>query len=268
MIATVAESIKDWLPIVWSLVALVVIAVLFGSGALDGLAGRVKKVSGFGVDLEFSEESVRAFKGTVESALTGAKAELDSVLAAEVRALDLRNRLRAALRELVASNSDFRATLHVEDPLLANWLYQAVDYVPFGGGKARRFNAATGIIGLSWRLGTDQRAYRSATTTTEQYAAQWGLTLEQAQQRSKLDKGKVMATRVVCHEERIVGLLYADRSVDREPTDDPGRRAIEAALAEELEHIELDKVAKALDELLTKVRTSGPQIALDQLTNP
>ncbi len=268
MIATVAETIREWLPIAWSLVALVVLAVLFGSGALDGLAGRVKKVSGFGVDLEFSEGSVRQFKGTVESALQGAKAELDSVVAAEARALDLRNRLRAALGPLLSPASDLRATVHVEDPLLANWLYQAVDYVPFGGGKARRFDAASGIIGLAWRLGRDQYAYRSAGTTNEDYAAQWGLTLEQAQLRGKVDKGKVMCARVIRFEGRIVGLLYADRSVDVEPTDRAGQQAIEQQFTADTDVIDFDKLAKALDDLLKKVRTAGPQLALDQLTNP
>ncbi len=225
----------------------------------------MKKVSGFGVDLEFSEETSRQFKSSVEAALKSAQSELDSLLAAEVRTLDLRNRLRVAVTGLGTPDNDFRATLHIEDPLFTNWLYQVVDYVPVGGGKARRFNACAGIIGLAWRLGRDQYAYRAANSTAEDYAKRWGLTIEQAQQRSRSDKGKALAARVIRHDERIVGILYADMSLEVAPPDKRGGEVFPTEFEALLKEVDLGGIATHLDELLKKVRTAGPQIELDKI---
>ncbi len=261
---SLAKQITEWLPLVWVVVGLGTLYFLANSGLAEGLTSRVKKFSGFGVDFEFSEVGSRKFKSDVESALSSARSELDAALAKEIRVADLRGRLSIALQPL----SDLvgaRGTIHVEDPLFSNWLYQAVDYVPSGGGSKRRFDARSGIIGLAWRLAKDQSWSHPKIMTPEQFAKQWGMTLEQAGSRKETDGGKVLVARVVRHEHRPVGILYVDCSVP-DHLDGAQLKAAEESVFAKVMELSLDDVAKQLDGIIAKIRASAPQIDLDNIT--
>jgi hypothetical protein len=63
-------------------------------------------------------------------------------------------RKNAIVANLPNGAKGLRATIHINDVIFPDYLYQLVDYYPGDGGAHRRFSQRYGIIGRSWRSKT------------------------------------------------------------------------------------------------------------------
>lgn len=81
---------------------------------------------------------------------------------------------------------DFRCTVHIEDVLFKDTLYQLLEYFPAPGGPAgRRFSVRFGMMGLAWRTKTHQGHGDAAATKHEDLVRYWGMTEDEARRRSR-----------------------------------------------------------------------------------
>jgi hypothetical protein len=75
---------------------------------------------------------------------------------------------------------EIRATIHVQDLLFEDALYQLLDYYPSqGSGRGRSFSSRSGIIGKTWRLGKSQYA-EVVPVDEERLILDWGMTRAEA----------------------------------------------------------------------------------------
>lgn len=113
---------------------------------------------------------------------------------------------------------NFRCTIHIEDFLLKDLLYQLVDYYPAGEGTAGRvLSMRYGVVGKAYRSGLPQirgNLLPSAKQTTlseseiiKTIALEWGLTIREARNVMKYPSYCAVPLE---HEGRRVGVFYMD----------------------------------------------------------
>jgi hypothetical protein len=105
-------------------------------------------------------------------------------------------------------NLEIRSTIHVQDVIFADGLYQLIDYFPVQGtGHGRVFSSRSGIIGKAWRLRKSQYAPR-VPADQDKLILEWGMTPEQA-----LDAGhgrKSFGCVILESLDERLGILYLD----------------------------------------------------------
>jgi hypothetical protein len=146
---------------------------------------------------DYREQAKKEFDKKAEA--LGMASQLKKVVDGVCDQLDLPQALRAELR----------ATIHVEDFLFENTLYQLLDYYPKGGGSGRAFTARFGIIGKAWRSDESQ-IQEQVPTDPKQLVMDWGMTWGEARGKGI---GKQSFACVVLWDKpngRKVGLLYMD----------------------------------------------------------
>lgn len=73
-----------------------------------------------------------------------------------------------------------RSTIHVQDLLFEDALYQLLDYYPSqGSGRGRSFSSRRGIIGKAWRLSESQYA-EVVPSSERELILEWGMTDSEA----------------------------------------------------------------------------------------
>lgn len=173
--------------------------------------------------------------------------------------------MRTVLRDGEREAEKFRATVHVEDALVRNALYQLVDYWPSGKGAGRRFSVRFGILGRAWRLGyslyasdvpvSEDRGGRQRMKDVDGEKAlieQWGMTRAQARTAATGQRSFVC---IVLHDEgQRVGILYMDAQPARAFDGDIDGRCDAAPATREL--------AGAVGRVRKGVATKGPGIKL------
>jgi hypothetical protein len=147
--------------VAWPIVALLgLAAVVLNRQILRGLAKTARGLSrlkGGPVELEFSPDAAKDVTASISQDLADFKLVAQREYDRQAQARDLKQGLKAALTALVREvpsigNKNFRATIHVPDVVFAGYLYQAIDYVPDGGGSGRRWSERYGILGRAWRM--------------------------------------------------------------------------------------------------------------------
>jgi hypothetical protein len=264
---SIAESVVAWMPLLWFALAATIIGWLFASGLVPGMLRRVKRFGGFGVEFEFSEESARLTRDSVESGLSSVRDTIKRELEAEVRARSIAQGLYAVLQAttLATSPGDYRATIHIPDPLYDDWLYQLIDYYPRGSGHGRPFSARAGLIGRAWRLEEDdewESSPNQSGLSDRQLVAEWGMTKREAAER-RVDQANDLVAIILRDrsESRLVGVLYMDSKVHhRFGADSASRQALVRQLKVEYEV----RLAVALTELVEKAMRNSPQLTLER----
>jgi hypothetical protein len=141
---------------------------------------------------------------------------------------------------------NIRATIHVQDLLFEDGLYQLLDYYPNQrlGGRGRSFSSRTGIIGKAWRLAKSQYA-AVVPTNEEELILHWGMTSAEA---PKAGHGRHSFACVVLKSgAEVLGLLYFDSPVEKafgENDSDPAWHSLERAITKGA--IETDLIADLL----------------------
>lgn len=200
----------------WPAVVVFAVAVAAsdrGRRLLRPVLRRIRKVAGpGGFALELSEEAAAATKADVEGAIRDFSGALQDEFDRLAYAEDVRNRLSAAVRDLLDGHDlpdghDYRATVHIRDALYADALYQLVDYWPRGRGAGRRFPERSGMLGKAWRL--ERSIYApNVPTEREKLIAEWGMTSDEADEAARGRQS--FACAVLRHGGSLVGVLYMD----------------------------------------------------------
>jgi len=223
----------------------------------------MRKFGGFGLEFEFSEDSAKQTRDSIESSLETVRKTIRRELEADVRARALQSGLKSVLeRSRLRTADNYRATIHIPDPLYDNWLYQLLDYHPKGAGHGRAFSNRVGIIGLAWRLHQDEEWSQSSGISLDDLIRQWGMTHREAAGRRATDGFKEMVAVPLTDptDSRPVGLLYLD---SKEEGCLGLQRADRLALAEELRGICNEKLSKSLSELVESAMRRSPQLSLE-----
>jgi hypothetical protein len=101
-----------------------------------------------------------------------------------------------------------RATIHVQDLLFEDALYQLLDYYPSQRfGRGRSFSSRSGMIGKAWRLGESQYA-EVVPVDQERLILDWGMTRAEAD-RAGLGR-KSFGCVVLRGADEKLGLVYFD----------------------------------------------------------
>jgi hypothetical protein len=212
----------DWAKVTqvlaWPIVVLIGLVFLFtsrtGVRLLNRLPGRLTGFKAFGLELELSTEGATKIRSDVEEAFADyrnkANREFD-----RLTHVNLINDLRRTLVEqhvLPRLTSDvkstFRCTIHVQDILFDEAMYQLLDYYPKGGGGGRAFSMRFGLVGRAWRLGESQ-LQSSVDPEPTALIEKWGMTSQEA---AAAGQGRKSFACLLLRDDRGIpaGILYFD----------------------------------------------------------
>lgn len=223
----------------------------------------VKKIAAGGVEIEINSETVelvqRQLHGTFEELVEGAADEYDRIAEIQDVPTLLRNAIVANLPKPIQG---LRGTIHVNDVIFPDYLYQLVDYYPAGGGAHRRFSQRYGIIGRSWRSkkshGTGD-AFAGAGGSVQALVENWGMTEEEAH-HGQINTRPACLSVVVRHQSIPVGILFLD-SLQQNAF---GNDAAALALAESIEvSPSVAQLGEALTKTLVPLRTAAPSLRIN-----
>jgi hypothetical protein len=195
MVTVAATHPANWVELIRALawpfavvaLALIVVASRTLRSWLVDLARRIRKVSGFGVDVELTAEVSTQVRELTQDAFRAFRKRVIAEFDTQVHVqgiVEKRNRMVDAyimpILHKHGVNYGFRCTVHVPDVLFTETLYQLLDYYPPSDGpRGRTFSVRYGIIGKAWRTG--QFEIDSAIPTDpEQLIRDWGMTREEA----------------------------------------------------------------------------------------
>jgi hypothetical protein len=176
--------------IAWPVVALIALLIVAFSGTLKEwlveATRRLRKVSAFGVEIELSERVATKVRELSEDAFGAYRQRLTTEFDRLVHTFQLEDRHARLVEEhirpqLVAFGKvpSFRCTIHIEDVLFTETLYQLLDYYPPARGPRGRTNSIRfGIVGKSWRTRLDQVERVSDDVSIR--IRDWGMTYEEA----------------------------------------------------------------------------------------
>lgn len=279
---SVADRVSEWLPVLWFLLTVIVLWLLWNSGLLASLIGRMSKFGGFGLSFEFTESSALQTRESVEQGLSAIRTRIRRRLSAEVHS----SGLQEAFASLINSTSlkerkGYRATIHIPDPLYTHQLYQLLDYHPKGGGAGRSFSIRTGIIGMAWRHLEPDKWHQASHIDQKELMRQWGMTRAEAQAREAADSKKMFLAVPLFDENSAVpvGVFYLDADspeslgLSATPPDAADQAAKDAApteydayldkLASEVVAAYKAKMQKTLAGLVEKAKAESPRLALE-----
>jgi hypothetical protein len=199
----------------WPVAVVVMLLILTtqrGRLLLRPVLRRLRKISGpGGWAVELSEDAAAETKADVEGAIRSYGPVLDLEFERLAYAEGIRGRLETAVREGLRDHernaNGFRATVHIEDALIRNALYQLTDYWPSGPGVGRRFSVRFGMLGRSWRLGRSLYA-PEVPNTEDELIEVWGMTRAQAATAAVGRRSFVCV--LLRHRGQPVGILFLD----------------------------------------------------------
>ena len=225
----VGSTIPDWLEtirvVIWPVVLLVVVLLLvLTKRGRRFFQQSVRQVKAFGIEVVLDAETAREVQVGAEKLFSDFRAEIRLYL----ERVNARDKLASRLQTVVTGSlipfldgaglptegrEDLRCTVYVPDALFKGTLCQLIDYIDStgqqaGGGHGRVFTTRFGMIGIAWRLGTQDVA-GTVPTTPEELIRHWGMTRAQAKAAGRGRKSFV-AVVLTDDTDVPVGLVYAD----------------------------------------------------------
>jgi hypothetical protein len=262
-------------------VALILVVLLFAFhprlNRMLGLAKVVRKIKAGGVEMEINPEAVDAVRAelrqSVKELAEKAKDEYERMAKLMRIGEHLERVIMQSLPRILENNkiieipSDVRGTVHVQDIVFNEYLYQLTDYFPTRTGSGRRFPQRYGIIGRSWRLGTslgEGNAFAAGKGEEKTLIEEWGMTREDVHARGKNQPAYlsvVLASTV--DDDFPNGILYVDSNqVGAFGTDE-----VATKIAVQLETTpEVVALRKALERALAPLRLAAPNLDVRQLS--
>ncbi|MGY4501623.1 hypothetical protein ACVWYH_005554 [Bradyrhizobium sp. GM24.11] len=251
--------------VVWPLTLLLSLAFIAYNARLGRIFGfgthLVKKVAAGGVEIEINSETVervqRQLHGTFDELVTDAADEYERM--AEIQ--DIQTLLKNAIVANIPDRPEgLRATIHVNDVIFPDYLYQLVDYYPVGGGAHRRFSQRYGIIGRSWRSKTSHGtgdAFAGAGGSVQALVENWGMTEDEA--HGQVNARPACLSVIVRHQSIPVGVLF----IDSKQKDAFGSDAVALAMAKTIENSPpVVLLGEALAKTLAPLRTAAPSLKI------
>jgi hypothetical protein len=272
---------SDWVEAIkalaWPLTIIVVAWVLSKEirASLKLAPKLIRKISAGGVEMEVNAEvadKIRDYlRGSIDE-LTR-KADEEYIRSASVQNLDQHLQMvftRALPRVLQSRGMEFersnhRSTVHVQDIVFKQYLYQITDYFPRQGTKkqGRRFSQRFGSMGRAWRIGMslgEGNAF-SPGTPEEQLVKEWGMTREEAQSASRTSRPADLCVllRSQADGNVAVGVLYIDSTRELAYGDDRAATEVAGLLEGEPEVINL---ANAVARTMAPLRLAAPNLVI------
>jgi hypothetical protein len=202
----------------WQVIAIVVLLyIAMATGAPRRIEDLIRPFSTVKIgSIELTQTSAGDTKRKVERMFADARDSVvtDYGLAVQQEGLDrklqrvVEDHLKSHLNSYGKRIESIRCTIHVDDFLLADTLYQLLDYYPDGKGHGRTWSVRFGMIGKVWRSGVD-----AIEATLEKNRGvlirEWGMTEREASARGH-DRASFLGVHIVGPNEGRVGLFYAD----------------------------------------------------------
>jgi hypothetical protein len=175
--------------IVWPLLILVILGLLLltpsGAALMRTVFARIRGVEALGVKLDFTEASATKVRESLEETFHRYRQDSQHEFDRLERMYDINFYRTEVLSKCVLPHiaeevkNDFRCTIHVQDLLFEESLYQLLDYIPSGGGRGRAFPVRFGILGKTWRSQKSQ-GQGTVPTDAERLIVDWGMTPDEA----------------------------------------------------------------------------------------
>jgi hypothetical protein len=177
--------------IAWPTVAVIGIFAFIFSGTLRTwlveVVQRIRKVSGFGVDIELSPSVASKVLEITSQAFDSLRQRVDVEIDRLLHVYDINDQRNRLVQDVVRPELEkygtvpnFRTTIYVEDALFTETMYQLLDYFPkTPGRRGRTYPIRFGIVGRAWRSRRDQ-IEADVPTDTQKLITDWGMTWEQA----------------------------------------------------------------------------------------
>jgi hypothetical protein len=234
----------------------------------------VRKIKAGGVEMEINAEvadQIRQYLGSSIKELRE-KADDEYVRSATVQQLDqhIYRVFSHALPRVLQANGlplaiNQRATIHVQDIVFKQYLYQITEYFPRQGSKkqGRRFSQRFGSMGRAWRMGQslgEGNAFGPG-TPEEELVKEWGMTREEAQSASRTSRPADLCVLLKSPEDGNIpiGMLYIDSTITATYGDDATATAVAKSLENEQEVIDM---AKAVARAMAPLRLAAPDLAI------
>lgn len=234
---------------------------------LLALFGRIRKITAFGVEFDLTAKAAIQTRTNVEAGFdelrSKVKRQFDMLVDSEGLNSKLLNLAENAVAKELSSDDakrSYRCTIHIQDTLFEDVLYQLLDYYPQGGGRGRTRSIRFGIIGRCARLNQPD-IQPDVTTNTEKLIEAWSMTPGEAAIVGR-DRRSFAAIPLLDTDQALLGILY----VDARPSD------AWTAHAGPVEEHPLYKVVvayanqhgliAALSRVVTKMREAGPRIRI------
>jgi hypothetical protein len=236
-----------------------------------GLAKVVRKIGVAGIEMEISADAVDHVRDQLRLSISELfeKAEDEYRRMADVmRIYEHLERVmsevalpRALKNNELATVRDLRGTVHVQDIVFKEYLYQIVDYYPPSGGSGRRFPQRYGMIGRSWRLGEslgEGDAFEGGKGEERTLIVEWGMVRGEVQANTR-NRSAYLAVilRGVADRGFPVGVLFADSGTAKAFGDD----TLATKIAVELEQSqEVQALSESVERALIPLRMAAPNV--------
>jgi len=278
-VVTASSSSLQWVnAVAWPAVALVgILLAAFtwrGRLLLSWIRDRLSKVEVFGIKVELTREAARETRQSADEAFSTLRRRLER----EFDRLAHGNSVPELVEQVVLGSMavlkeqnedkepvELRCTVHVEDGLFDDDLYQLIDYYPNGGGRGRTFSYRRGITGKVWRSREPSAADKVPEKPTTRDGLlrlifDWGMTEAEARDVGS-GRPAFLAIPLITQQGVEVGVLYMDSRTESafgNDTDASARReAIVAAIMSKLNETGL---VNAVSNVRTAVQNVSPRI--------
>jgi hypothetical protein len=219
------SSVRSFIALVpvvftWPVSLLILIVYALSSTAatthLSTILGRFRSVKFFGSEVTFTSEGARQLANTADEAFNQFRIQADREFKRQIHAYALRESLSRVFDSSdehcgrIRKKEGFRCTVHIEDILFKDTLYQLLDYYPEPDGSAgRRFSVRFGMIGLTWRMARHEGHWNADARTDEDLIRNWGMTRDEALDRSR-QKPSYLCVLLRTTKGMPIGVLFMD----------------------------------------------------------
>lgn len=267
-------SAKIIAAIAWPSAAIIVVLLFAFHPRLNrlfGMARAIRKIKAGGVEMEINTDVVDEVRTqlneSVDKLMSNAKDEYDRML----RVMRIPNYLQSVMTDCVPrvlqsqslceKPKGLRGTIHVQDIVFSEYLYQLTDYYPKRGGSGRRFSMRYGVIGRSWRLSEsigEGNAFEDKKGEERTLIENWGMTKEEVAAR---DKNSPSYLSIILRDleggRHPIGVLYVD-SAEIEAF---GKDDIAQEIASAIERSnEVELLSKELAKVMIPLRLAAPDM--------
>lgn len=233
------------------------------------LFGRIRRISAFGVEFDLTPRAAVQTRTNVETGFDELRGKIKRQFDMLIDSESLNSKLLSVAENVVyprLSSDDakrsYRCTIHIQDILFEDALYQLLDYYPQGGGRGRTRSIRFGIIGRAARLNQSD-IQSDVTTNSEKLIEAWSMTPGEVAIVGR-DRRSFAAVPLYDSSRTLLGIFYvdarpsnawADPPLDVPAPDHPLCEAIVAGADQY-------GLIKALSIVVTKMRETGPRIRI------
>jgi len=251
-----AAAVLSWLS--FSTAASPVLSVLFS---------RVRRVTAFGVEFDLSQTAAIQTRTTVEAGFDELRKKLKRQFDALVDGEGINSKLLAVAENAVRPHltaealHSYRCTLHIQDVLFEDALYQLLDYYPLGGGRGRTRSVRMGILGRCARR-TLPDLQGDVTTDTERLIESWAMTTAEAATVGR-DRRSFATIPLFDEDHQLLGIFYVDAAPRNAWVPATTGDAADHPLCVDVrEHARQYGLIASLSRIIPEMRKTGPRLRL------